>query len=71
VIRCRRTRIDTAAVVADAAGAGDGAILRVSGTVRNVNAGKRVLFLEYEATPAWRSAKMERIARRRLSPGSA
>ena len=54
--------IDTAAVSAAAGGDGDGAIAVFLGTVRNVNAGRRVLFLEYSAYALMAEREMERIA---------
>jgi len=62
VIRLQADPIETASVVAEAAGAGDGAVCAFLGTVRNVNAGKPVLFLEYEAYAGMAEREMERIA---------
>lgn len=45
-------------------GDGDGAVAVFVGTVRNVNEGRRVLYLVYEAYPAMATAAMERIAAR-------
>ena len=61
MIRLQADRIDTAAVVDDARGDGDGAVSVFLGTVRNVNAGRRVLFLEYEAYGGMAEREMERI----------
>jgi len=62
VIRVQAAPIDVAEVAAAAAGDGDGAISVFLGTVRNVNAGRRVLFLEYEAYGGMAEREMERIA---------
>jgi molybdopterin synthase catalytic subunit len=62
VIRLQAAPIDTAAVVADAGGDGDGAVSVFLGTVRNANAGQRVLLLEYEAYASMAEREMERIA---------
>ena len=51
-----------AALAADARGDGDGAVSLFLGTVRDVNAGRRVLFLEYEAYARMAEREMERIA---------
>jgi molybdopterin synthase catalytic subunit len=61
VVRLQADRIDTAAVVDDARGDGDGAVSVFLGTVRNVNAGRRVRFLEYEAYGGMAEREMERI----------
>jgi molybdopterin synthase catalytic subunit len=62
VIRLQADPIDVPEVVAAAAGDGDGAVSVFLGTVRNVNAGQRVLFLEYEAYASMAEREMERIA---------
>ncbi len=62
MIRLQAAPIDAAAVAADAGGDGDGAVSLFLGTVRNVNAGQRVLFLEYEAYSGMAEREMERIA---------
>ena len=62
MIRLQSGPIDAAAVAAAARGDGDGAVSLFLGTVRNVNAGKRVLFLEYEAYAGMAEREMERIA---------
>ena len=62
MIRLQAGPIDVAALAADARGDGDGAISLFLGTVRNVNAGRRVLFLEYEAYARMAECEMERIA---------
>jgi molybdopterin synthase catalytic subunit len=62
VIRLQPGPIDAAEVVADAKCEGDGAVAVFLGTVRNVNAGRRVLFLEYEAYAGMAEREMERIA---------
>jgi molybdopterin synthase catalytic subunit len=62
VIRLQSAPIDAVTVAAEARGDGDGAVSLFLGTVRNVNAGRRVLFLEYEAYPRMAELEMERIA---------
>jgi molybdopterin synthase catalytic subunit len=62
VIRLQSAPIDSAEVAAAAGGDGDGAISVFLGTVRNVSAGQRVLFLEYEAYAGMAEREMERIA---------
>ena len=62
MIRLDAGPIDVLAVAAEARGDGDGAVSLFLGTVRNVNAGRRVLFLEYEAYPGMAEREMERIA---------
>jgi molybdopterin synthase catalytic subunit len=62
MIRLQADPIDAAVVAADAGGDGDGAVSLFLGTVRNVNVGRRVLFLEYEAYDRMAEREMERIA---------
>ena len=62
MIRVQPQAIDVTELVAEARGDGDGAVSLFLGTVRNVNAGRRVLFLEYEAYAAMAEREMERIA---------
>ena len=62
MIRLQTGLIDLSALAADARGDGDGAVSLFLGTVRNVSAGKRVLFLEYEAYAGMAEREMERIA---------
>lgn len=62
MIRLQSEPIDVGSLVADARGDGDGAVALFLGTVRNVSAGKGVLFLEYEAYPGMAEREMERIA---------
>ncbi len=62
MIRLQAEPIDTAALVGDVRGDGDGAVSLFLGTVRNVNGGKRVLFLEYEAYAGMAEREIERIA---------
>ena len=62
MIRLQAEPIDTSALVADMRGDGDGAVSLFLGTVRNVNGGKRVLFLEYEAYAGMAEREIERIA---------
>jgi len=62
MIRLQTGLIDLSALAADARGDGDGAVSLFLGTVRNVSAGKRVLFLEYEAYAGMAQREMEQIA---------
>ena len=62
MIRLQTGPIDLSALAADARGDGDGAVSLFLGTVRNVSAGKRVLFLEYEAYAGMAEREMEQIA---------
>lgn len=62
MIRLQAEPIDVGALVAEARGDGDGAVSLFLGTVRNVNAGRRVLFLEYEAYAVMAEREMARIA---------
>ena len=62
MIRLQAGPIDAAALAADARGDGDGAVCLFLGTVRNVSAGRRVLFLEYEAYARMAECEMEGIA---------
>ncbi len=62
MIRLQEAPIDAAALAADARGDGDGAVSVFLGTVRNVNAGQRVLFLEYEAYAGMAERELKRIA---------
>jgi molybdopterin synthase catalytic subunit len=49
MVRLQAEPIDVAVLTAAVRGDGDGAIAVFLGTVRDVNAGRKVLFLEYEA----------------------
>jgi molybdopterin synthase catalytic subunit len=62
MIRLQTGPIDLPALVAEARGDGDGAVSLFLGTVRNVHAGKNVLFLEYEAYAGMAEREMERLA---------
>jgi molybdopterin synthase catalytic subunit len=62
VIRLQNAPIDVVALTAEVRGDGDGAVSLFLGTVRNVNAGRRVLFLEYEAYAPMAEREMQRIA---------
>ena len=62
MVRIQGAPIDVAALAADVRGDGDGAVALFVGTVRNLNAGRRVLFLEYEAYAPMAEREMERIA---------
>lgn len=67
MVRLQDGSIDVAALLSETRGDGDGAIALFLGTVRNLNAGRRVLFLEYEAYPGMAEREMERIAAEALS----
>jgi molybdopterin synthase catalytic subunit len=54
--------LDAAAVAAAVAGPGDGAVATFVGLVRNENAGRRVLWLDYEAYAPLAIKAFERIA---------
>ena len=58
----QRQPISVDALIAEVRGDGDGAVALFLGTVRNVNAGAAVLFLEYEAYAGMAEREMERIA---------
>lgn len=62
MVRLQNGPIDVTALTAEVRGDGDGAVSLFLGTVRNVNAGRRVLFLEYEAYAPMAEREMERIA---------
>jgi molybdopterin synthase catalytic subunit len=62
MVRLQDGPIDVLALAAEIRGDGDGAVSLFLGTVRNVNAGRRVLFLEYEAYGPMAEREMERIA---------
>ena len=62
MIRLQPGPIDLAAMVSEVRGDGDGAVSLFLGTVRNVNASRTVLFLEYEAYEEMAAREMERIA---------
>jgi len=62
VVRLQAEPIDVTALVAATRGDGDGAVSVFLGTVRNENAGRRVLYLEYEAYSGMAEREMERIA---------
>jgi molybdopterin synthase catalytic subunit len=62
MVRLQLEPIDAAGLVAAVRGDGDGAVSLFLGTVRNVNGGRRVLFLEYEAYAGMAEREMERIA---------
>ncbi len=61
MIRLQSAPIDVAALAAGASGDGIGAISLFLGSVRDVNAGRRVRFLEYEAYAGMAEREMERI----------
>jgi len=62
MIRLQAEPIDLAALVSAVRGDGAGAVALFLGTVRDANAGRRVLFLEYEAYEGMAEREMERIA---------
>ncbi len=62
MVRIQPGPIDLAALVAEARGDGDGAVSLFLGTARNVNKGRRVLFLDYEAYAGMAEREMHRIA---------
>ena len=62
MIRLQPGPIDVGEVVGAARGDGDGAVSVFLGTVRSENAGRTVLFLEYEAYAGMAEREMERIA---------
>lgn len=62
MIRLQSEPIDLAAIVTAARGDGDGAVAVFLGTVRNENAGRRVLFLEYQAYDGMAERELRRIA---------
>jgi len=62
VVRLQPGPIDVAELVSAARGDEDGAVSVFVGTTRNANAGRRVLFLEYEAYAGMAEREMERIA---------
>jgi len=61
MIRLQSGPIDVAALAAGASDDGVGAISLFLGSVRDVNAGRRVRFLEYEAYAGMAEREMERI----------
>jgi len=67
MIRLQTAPIDLAELVAATRGNGDGAVSLFLGTVRDVNAGRRVLHLEYEAYGGMAEREMERIAGEAIS----
>ena len=62
MVRLQDAPIDVASMTTAIRGDGDGAVALFLGTVRNVNAGRRVLFLEYEAYASMADGEMARIA---------
>ena len=62
MVRLQSESIDLSALVSSARGDGDGAVSLFLGTVRNVNDGRGVLFLEYEAYAGMAEREMQRIA---------
>lgn len=62
MIRLQTLPIDVGALIQEARGDGDGAVALFLGTARNDSAGRRVLFLEYEAYSGMAEREMERIA---------
>jgi len=66
MLRLQAEPIDVGALVAATRRDGDGAVSLFLGTVRDANAGRRVLFLEYEAYGGMAEREMERIARQAI-----
>jgi len=62
MVRLQREPIDIGDVLRQARADGDGAVAIFAGTVRDVNAGRRVLYLEYDAYPTMALRELERIA---------
>ena len=62
MVRLQAEPVDVASLAAAARGDGDGAIALFLGTVRNVNEGRGVHFLEYEAYAGMAEREMQRIA---------
>ena len=62
VVRLQREPIDIDDVLRRARADGDGAVALFAGTVRDHHAGRRVLYLEYEAYPTMALRELERIA---------
>ena len=62
MIRLQTEPIVIDELVAAVRGDGDGAVATFLGTVRNANAGRRVLYLEYEAYGGMAEREMEAIA---------
>jgi molybdopterin synthase catalytic subunit len=62
VIRLQTAPIALDELVLDVRGDGDGAVATFLGTVRDHNAGRKVLHLEYEAYGGMAEREMERIA---------
>ena len=62
MIRLQSAPIVLEELIAAVRGDGDGAVATFLGTVRNVNAGRKVLHLEYEAYGGMAEREMERIA---------
>ncbi len=62
MVRLQSESIDVAALWSLVRGDGDGAVSLFLGTVRNVNDGRGVLFLEYEAYAGMAEREMQGIA---------
>jgi molybdopterin synthase catalytic subunit len=63
VIRIQERPIEVAELVEEVRGDGDGAVELFLGTVRDHNAGKRVIRLEYHAYPGMAEREMEKLER--------
>jgi molybdopterin synthase catalytic subunit len=63
VIRIQEGPIEVEELIGDVRGDGDGAVELFLGTVRDQNAGQRVVRLEYHAYPGMAEREMERIER--------
>lgn len=66
-VRLVQDEIQVAELLAEIASPRDGALALFLGTVREHNAGRRVLFLEYDAYPAMATAEMARIEREAMT----
>jgi len=61
VVRLQHDPIRAEDLIVEVRGDGDGAVALFLGTVRNHNAGRRVLYLDYHAYPGMAEREMERI----------
>lgn len=62
MVRLQHGAIDAVALMSEVRTDGDGAVSLFLGTARNVNSGRSVLYLEYEAYEGMAEREMERIA---------
>ena len=70
MVRLQRERIGIDDVLQLARSDGDGAVALFAGTVRDHNAGRRVLYLEYDAYPTMALRELERIADATVAGGN-